>query len=211
MGVAERREREKEQRRNDIIDAAEKIFFAKGINAATMDEVAEEAELSKGTLYLYFNSKEELYLAINARGLLILQKVFTEAIKKAAKGIDKLRQIWEAYFKYYEDYPDYFDAMVYYDLNEIKLDKEGTCAGECRDQGLQVLDTVATAIGTGIKDGSFRKELNPMNAAMVLWAHTTGVIQILSRKGKHLEEEHGISLQDMIDLSWVMVKRLVAN
>ena len=37
MGVAERREREKEQRRNDIIDAAEKIFFAKGINIATMD------------------------------------------------------------------------------------------------------------------------------------------------------------------------------
>ena len=52
MGIAERREREREQRRNTILDAAETVFFSKGINLATMDEVAEEAELSKGTLYL---------------------------------------------------------------------------------------------------------------------------------------------------------------
>jgi AcrR family transcriptional regulator len=43
MGTAERREREKQQRKNDILDAAEKVFFQKGLNVATMDEVAEEA------------------------------------------------------------------------------------------------------------------------------------------------------------------------
>jgi TetR/AcrR family transcriptional regulator len=50
MGITERKEREKEQRRNAIIDAAEKIFFTKGMDNSTMDDVAEEAELSKGTL-----------------------------------------------------------------------------------------------------------------------------------------------------------------
>ena len=67
MGIAERREREKDQRRNTILDAAEKVFFSQGINLATMDGVAEEAELSKGTLYLYFKSKEELFLGIACR------------------------------------------------------------------------------------------------------------------------------------------------
>ncbi|MCK5408322.1 MAG: helix-turn-helix transcriptional regulator, partial [Candidatus Krumholzibacteria bacterium] len=60
MGIAERREREKEQRRIDIIDAAERVFFSKGWQAATMDDVAEAVELSKATLYLYFKNKEEL-------------------------------------------------------------------------------------------------------------------------------------------------------
>ena len=69
MGITERREREKEQRHNDIIDAAEKVFFSRGLEHATMDNVAVEAELSKGTLYLYFKSKEELYLAILLRSL----------------------------------------------------------------------------------------------------------------------------------------------
>ncbi|MDL1893205.1 helix-turn-helix transcriptional regulator, partial [Sphingobacteriales bacterium CHB3] len=52
MGIIERKEREKEQRREEIVTAAEKIFFEKGLAIATMDEIAEAAELSKGTLYL---------------------------------------------------------------------------------------------------------------------------------------------------------------
>ncbi|MEO8168159.1 MAG: helix-turn-helix domain-containing protein, partial [bacterium] len=60
MGIIERKEREKEHRREDIIAAAQKIFFEKGLPSATMDEIAEAAELSKGTLYLYYKSKEDL-------------------------------------------------------------------------------------------------------------------------------------------------------
>ena len=50
MGVAERREREKARRRVDIIDAAERVFFSRGVEAATMDEVAEATSSSKRTL-----------------------------------------------------------------------------------------------------------------------------------------------------------------
>ena len=61
MGITERKEREKLQRREDILNAAERVFFSKGHKNSTMDDVAEEAELSKGTLYLYFKSKEGFY------------------------------------------------------------------------------------------------------------------------------------------------------
>lgn len=67
MGIQERKEREKESRKEEIINAAQKIFFEKGLPAATMDEIAEAAELSKGTLYLYYKSKEDLYLAVTMR------------------------------------------------------------------------------------------------------------------------------------------------
>ena len=207
MGVAERREREKEQRRNDIIDAAEKIFFAKGINTATMDEVAEEAELSKGTLYLYFKSKEELYLAINTRGLAIMEQMFLEASKKGSTGLEKANLIGDAYFQFYQEYPDYFDAMIYYDLNEINLVKEAACAVECHKHGMRTLQIVAEAVAVGTKDGSIRPDLDPMLTAMVLWGHSTGMIQVLSRKGGHLQEEHGVNVQDVIELSWEMLRR----
>ena len=87
MVIAERKEREKEQRRNDIIDAAESIFFSKGIENATMDEIAEEAELSKGTLYLYFKSKEGLLFAIDLRAMKILLTMFKETISQKKSTI----------------------------------------------------------------------------------------------------------------------------
>jgi TetR/AcrR family transcriptional regulator len=68
MGITERKEREKEHRKEEIIDAAQKVFFEKGLLLTTMDEIAEIAELSKGTLYLYYKSKENLYLAVMMRG-----------------------------------------------------------------------------------------------------------------------------------------------
>jgi len=211
MGVAERREREKEQRRNDIIDAAEKIFFAKGINTATMDDVAEEAELSKGTLYLYFKSKEELYLAINTRGLNIMEKMFEEASAKGKTGLEKAELIGDAYTQFYKEYPDYFDAMIYYDLNEINLDKDADCAIECHQHAMRALEIVAEAVAIGTKDGSIRSDLDPMNTAMVLWAHSTGMIQIMSRKGSHLQEEHGLDIQKVIELSGDLIRRSIST
>ena len=61
MGSSERKEKEKEIRRKDILDAAERIFFTKGYRSATMDDVAKEAEYSKRTVYVYFSSKEQIY------------------------------------------------------------------------------------------------------------------------------------------------------
>ena len=86
MGIKERREREKEQRRNDILDAAEQMFFEKGYNATKMDDVAEKAELSKGTLYLYFKNKEELYFGLTHRALLNLRERFRVVLDGDGNG-----------------------------------------------------------------------------------------------------------------------------
>ena len=67
MGINERKDKEKQIRSNDIIDAAERVFFLKGYDLATMDDVAKEAEFSKRTVYVYFNSKEQIYFEIMVR------------------------------------------------------------------------------------------------------------------------------------------------
>ena len=60
MGVAERREREKQQRRDQAIQAAMEIYNEEGYHAITMDKISERAELSRAALYLYFKNKDEI-------------------------------------------------------------------------------------------------------------------------------------------------------
>ena len=79
MGQEERRRQEKEIKRKDILDAAERIFFSKGYEDASMDEVAREAEFSKRTVYLYFSSKEQIYLEIMIRGYKLLIETIGES------------------------------------------------------------------------------------------------------------------------------------
>ena len=64
MGIPERKKRERQRRRQQIITAARRVFADQGIKNATMHEIAREAELSPGTLYLYFKSKKELNAAL---------------------------------------------------------------------------------------------------------------------------------------------------
>lgn len=209
MGTAERREREKLQRKNEIVDAAERIFFSKGMAQATMDDIAAEAELSKGTLYLYFKSKEELYLAINERGLQILADMFSEAVSKKKIGLDKVRAIGETYYNYSQQHTDYFNAMLYYESRDIDFSDDNSCAQACEAHGSRTLQIVAEAVQTGIVDGSVRSDIDPFKTAMVLWGHSTGIIQVLALKGKHLEQKHGFDMTGIIELSIEMVVRSV--
>src|SRR5512137_2373811 len=117
MSIAERREREKRERRDSIIDAAEKIFFAKGFAATTMDEIAEAVELSKGTLYLYFKTKEDIYVDIVERCLHVLIEEFREAARASETGLEKVKAIGRALVAFYENCPCRFNVLFYHHEN----------------------------------------------------------------------------------------------
>jgi len=201
MGTAERREREKEHRRNEIIDAAEKVFFAKGMPNATMGEVADEAELSKGTLYLYFKNKEDLYLAIILRGLAILEENFKEAVASREDGLGKTEAIGRAFFSFCNTHPDYFQAMLHF---EASAEPAQDCAhagyaAECQIQTLRIMEICSGAVQAGINDGTLRSDLDPMKTAMTLYGMSVGLLQIVCMKRNTLEEEHKIDPGELIE------------
>ena len=77
MSLIARKELEKEQRRNDILNAAEKLFFSKGYENVSLKDIAKEVKLGRSTLYLYFENKEELFFAVVLRGTRILYNSFS--------------------------------------------------------------------------------------------------------------------------------------
>jgi len=199
MGITERKEREKEQRYNEIVDAAEHIFFSKGRHLATMDDVAKEAELSKGTLYLYFKNKEDLYLAINLRGFKILREKFERAAATEQIGLQKAIAIGEAYYQFYSDYPKYFEALIYFESHDMTLQDENSVAATCADEGHKALEILIDALRNGIADGSIRADIDPVKTAIILWGQSSGIIQLLSLKGEHLGELHSVNVSEIMD------------
>ena len=205
MGIAERKEREKERRRNEIIDAAERVFFSKGWEKSSMDDVAEAAELSKGTLYIYFKSKEDLYLAIHLRGNKILKNMFEDAVRKHKNGLDQVRAIGEAYFNYYDQYPDYFNAMIYYESRTLEFGDENSIARECMLEGRATIDILVNSIVLGIKDGSIREDIDPLKTAISLWGQSTGIIQIIALKSDIISMHYSLKAYDIIEYTFALI------
>ena len=205
MGISERKEREKEQRRKDIIDAAEKIFFKKGLNNSTMDEVAKEAELSKGTLYLYFKSKEEIHYAIKIRAFNILNKMFRESISEKKNGFENCMEIGKAYVDFVNKHSNYYKAIIHFESNDCRV-----CQFRDKFENLfkeeNPLIFFVQIINQGIKDNTIRDDI-PANAlAQTLWAQMTGVLQFIATKQKILDFT-GIEAEDIINSQYEIIKR----
>jgi TetR/AcrR family transcriptional regulator len=203
MGITERREREKEQRQKAIIDAAEKVFFSQGVENATLDEVAERAELSKGTLYLYFQNKDDIYHAIVLRGLNILLSQFEKTFSTEKTGIDKLNAFGRAYSGFHKEYPQYANAMLHHEGHKLEIDQkqELPFVRKCFETGNKIFKLMQEAVEQGIRDGSLRPDLDPRLTSIILWAHTNGIMQMIKSKGEFFNKMMGVKIEDILDYS----------
>ncbi|MBK7103760.1 MAG: TetR/AcrR family transcriptional regulator [Ignavibacteriae bacterium] len=198
MGISERKEREKLQRRQEIILAAEKVFFSKGFANTTMDDIAAEAELSKGTLYLYFKSKEELFKVFVKRGISKQLEMFIEFTKNQPNGLLKVKAIGEAYIKFYYDFPNYYNALMFEEtqkVREIETDSEDENILKIKMETNKIL--VETII-EGMNDGSIRKDLDPEKTALILWGESLGVLQLVTLKGDILCNKMSCTSEELI-------------
>jgi len=91
--IAERRVEEKERRRTEILDAANRLYAEKGWESVTVDQVARGARLSRALVYVYFKDKEELLFAVGERAMRLLRDRFIAASASKPLGMEKIEAI----------------------------------------------------------------------------------------------------------------------
>jgi AcrR family transcriptional regulator len=194
MGIQERKERERENRKNQIMEAAEKIFFSKGLQNTTMDEIAKECELSKGTLYLYYKSKEELYSQIVLKILNLLYTMMIEGVSKFESIPDRLQGLGEAYLEFSKKYPQYF--LMVNSLDDDVSHKEicdlsDSTKSEIFKLSGKIWSLDVGLIKEGMEQGIFKKDIDPYEIALILWSSSNGIINIINhfRKYKHAPKD----------------------
>ncbi len=192
MGIAERKEREKQRRREEILDAAEEIFFDANGEKGTMDDVAERVELSKGTLYLYYRNKNDLLYAIAEKGVGLLLEYFAGVIREGLSGRNQLSDIGDEFVRFVEDYPKHFELILRFEL-----------AGyQSPDGGDRLLMEPALAflrevLVRGQKDGSIRDDITEDEIVIILWSQMIGLMQSILRKERYIDF-YGVELKRVI-------------
>ena len=168
-----RREREKKVREEEIVAAAEKIFFEKGFHDTSMDEIAKASQFSKKTLYQYFLNKEDLYFTVAAREFKIVIAYFDKGLKKGRTGLEKVRSLSEAYHAYYKDFPQSFALMNYCQF--IQTPRENISHyNEILELRKNLFKDFADVIDEGKADGSIRKDLDTKETVSSLFMLVTG-------------------------------------
>ena len=207
MGIQERRDREKTIRRDQILDAALKVFQKSGWTDATMDQVAEEAELAKGTLYLYFKDKEEIYAGLGARGMSGLADEFKKIADTVTPACLAMRKIGEEYHRHFLANSVYMASNHYgiHKLSQCDCEPDSEMA-KMHEAGVQCLSYVAEIIRKGIDAGEFIPTIDPMQTAVVFWSFSDG---IMTHQLWEERTETSLFNVDMTETVWVGFRLLM--
>ena len=174
MSIAARREREKQERRSAILDAAEKVFVEKGVQAATMDEIASAAELSKGTLYLYFKSRDDLFVSIASRWLAPMVEEVEVISARKLKGIDAVRALLRAYAQYSISNSDHFRSAMTWITSGYVVDVTTDAFVNHQRLAARIVGAFNDVIERGKADGTIDPRVDSLQASVQLWGGLIG-------------------------------------
>jgi len=181
MTTANRRNREKKLRAEQILDAAEKLIMETSVESLRMDDVAEAAELSKGTLYLYYKSKTELAFAVHIRGMRQILEEIRKQMSQPGTGIEMIRGMSKIFFGFMQKHPQYYRLFLYFEsvgLDVLKELKDSELNAESDEIGQEMQHLIMRAVQVGIQDGSIDSDINPVAISIHIIACYHGIMHI---------------------------------
>ena len=205
MGIQERKQRERERRRQQIIVAAKRVFSEKGYSKSTMEDIAREAELSPGTLYLYFKNKDELYASLSLRILQYLN-IRLEDVKRErdVEPRKKIAAIKEALFDVYQ-----FDPMIL--INMFHLQSSETLknlSSPLLENITELSRNSLTILAAIFKDDTGQDRYachHPTAIADIVWSLFTGVV--LWEESKRMIDNDKDFLKQTLDVAFEIFSR----
>jgi AcrR family transcriptional regulator len=182
MGTKERRDRERDEVRTKILDAARELFITHGVEAVSMRKIAEAIEYSPTAIYLHFADKAALMQQLCQHDFQSLAHVFHD-LAKIADPVERIRQTGHTYIRFAAQHPNHYRFMF--------MTPHAQVQGECEIQQAYEADAnkdnpnensylfLVLACDQAIKEGRLRPELSdPQLVAQTFWAAVHGVSSI---------------------------------
>lgn len=191
---SQRKQREYEARREEILLAAERKFSENGFFKTSMAEIAETAQFAMGTVYRFFKSKEDIYISLVEAKVEELLRLLEEATRNHVSAQERLRAVIHVKLAFADQNRAFFRIYVS-EWSGFEWTVKSAFGERVWKRYLAQIDLVANLITDGIKSGEFRK-VNPketslafhgmLNSTIYLWILQAGPKDSLVDKGKWL-------------------------
>ena len=182
--------------RGSILAVAERLFAEKGTERTTMDDIAREAEYSKATLYVYFQSKEEIINAILLSGMLLLKKKIQEAIDSHTDWYQAYDAVCAAIVRFYDENPTAYAAATGAMPVMQAGGEETKGIPEIKRVNAEIDELMANFLVRGAAEGAVRSQLPPVETVLLFWSALAGIVRTADVRKKYIQETVGLSREE---------------
>jgi len=194
LGLEERRKREKENRKNAILKAARKLFFEKGFKPVTVESIARKAELSKGSIYLYYNSKEEIYTQILLSDIDKFHERISDLLQNPSSASDVLLKLANIYVDFFLNDRELFRILMIFMLHTSDMNLPEDLNDHIIKSTNKTIGIIEQVFKYGVERGEFPETLNLRQNRNAVWGMLNGIISLHLFTGvedKRAEVIHG--------------------
>ena len=178
LGLEERRKRERENRRNAILKAARKLFFEKGFKPVTVESIARRAELSKGSIYLHYNSKEEIYTQILLSDIDKFHKRFADLLQNPTSASEALIRFAEIYVDFFLNDRELFRILMTFMLHTNNMNLPAELNDHIIRATNKTIGIIEDIFRFGIAKGEFLPWINIRLNRNAIWGMLNGIISL---------------------------------
>lgn len=195
MSPQEKRKKEKESKRNNILKAARKLFFDKGFKAVTVDSIAAKAGVSKGSIYLYFDSKEEIYAQVLIADNIEHNKDMLYFSTKEAPAAELLLEYAERYVNNFLNDKELFRILMTFMLQTEQMNLTPQQNAELIRTTNENIKFVSSILQRGIDAGEFFPTIDIRQTQNAIWGMLNGIISLflfLGNPNRRAEKIHSL-------------------
>ncbi len=183
MEMLSRKDRERQAKRQDILKAARVVFAEKGLHAATLDEIAEKAEFAKGTLYTYFENKDDLFVSMLEQEILNFHQTLKSVLSQDLPPAETLSRLVKAMLETFDQNMDLM-RLLSQERSALIMCKGGD---QMETRFLphvhSLTSMVASLVRRGIEQGAFRRVDPERTASAVLnLCHGSAIGSVMNKK-----------------------------
>jgi len=184
LGLEERRKRERENRKNAILKAARKLFFEKGFRQVTVENIAREAEFSKGSIYLYFSSKEEIYSQILLNDIDKFHDRVADILQGPSSASEALIRVAEIYVDFFLNDRELFRILMNFMLRIDDMNLPEDMNNHIIKAMNRTISIIEQVFKYGIEKGEFPPDINLRMNRNAIWGLLNGIISLHLFTGK---------------------------
>ena len=195
-----KRQQNKEKKKKALIDAAEALFIRNGFDSTSIDDVAKQACVTKRTLYQYFISKEDLYLAVVLRVAKQLTATYEEAFATGGTALEKIRRANQVYLKFYFEHSAQFMLLNYTPANCQNCEASPHLPELAALDGIRIRHYL-NLIEMGKGDGSINAALDVKKAVFFCFFAAHSMMHTVSSMGNEIWDMIGLDKKDFLQFS----------
>jgi AcrR family transcriptional regulator len=175
--VKARRQEERRLRRDAILAAAKRVYSAKGFLGATIEDIAAEARVSVGTIYLYYKSKEDLYVSLLVESMEIFTRALSAIFRSRRRADRKLRAAWDFFYHFREEFPESYRIFFLFHHQGFPTAVPPATLQELNRRAGRNFALAAAIVKEAMEAGIYR-EGNPREVVDLLWSIFLGLVHL---------------------------------